>query len=356
MPPTQKPNKILVVDDEAQYRGMIKDLLDSQYTVKTVASGEEGISCLPDFEPDLILLDVVLPGINGYETCRLIRKNQLYGFVKIIMVSGKLEIGERLEGYDAGVDDYITKPFDCDELRHKVRIFLHLKRIEEVDNISGYLLRRFSIESRTPLNGIIAPAESILRNNLPMDQILQLAGIIQESSHRLLEFVRKATLFCDLKKGMRPRLSVGILKSHLQLLIQTHAVQASHKLVTIENTMSEDITLTVDWELIDKAMGFILENAIQYSPYSAIVGIKVSWHDDYVQIAISDQGEGIQPDLIDKLFDAHRCMQSLASLEECKGFSLLIAKHIIDLHGGAISAFNNPHKGSTFYITLPLTG
>jgi CheY-like chemotaxis protein len=350
---TPKTNKILIIDDEAQYRSMMKDILDDQYIIKLAGSGEEGLTMLPAFEPDMILLDIMLPGMDGYEICRTIRKNPCYNSVKIIIISAKLTIVERLEGYNAGADDYLTKPFDNDELNHKVRIFLHLKRIEEVDIITGYLLRRFSIEARTPLNGIISPAETLFRD-CPPDQVKQLAAIILESSNRLLEFVRKATLFCELKKGLTPKKTTGSLNTHLDRIIQECTTIASHRSIEIDMNNTEDIQLHVDWELIEKAFGYLIENAIEHSPPSATVDIRISRRNEYVQGAIADQGEGIASNLVDKLFDTCRCMQSLASMEECNGFSLVLVKHIVDLHDGAITAFNNPLKGSTFYLTLPL--
>jgi two-component system sensor histidine kinase/response regulator len=351
---TQKTDKILVIDDEAQYRGMMKDILDDQYTVKLAGSGEEGLALLPAFEPDMVLLDIMLPGLDGYEICRTIRKNSCYNSVKIIMVSAKLTLVERLEGYDAGADDYLTKPFDNDELNHKVRIFLHLKRIEEVDIITGYLLRRFSIEARTPLNGIISPAETLLRDCPPPDQIKRFASIILESSNRLLEFVHKTTLLCELKKGLTPQKTTGSLNTHLDGIIQARTTMASYRSIKIDINITDDILLYVDWELIEKAFGYLIENAIEHSPPSATVDIRISRRNEYVQVAIADQGEGITSNLVDKLFDTCRCMQSLANMEDCKGFSLVIVKHIVDLHNGAITAFNNPLKGSTFYLTLPL--
>lgn len=348
-----KTNKILVIDDEAQYRSMMKDILDEQYIIKLAGSGEEGITLLPAFEPDMILLDIMLPGMDGYETCRTIRKNPCYNSVKIIIVSAKLTLVERLEGYNAGADDYLTKPFDYDELNHKVRIFLHLKRIEEVDIITGYLLRRFSIEARTPLNGIISPAETLFRD-CPPEQVKQLAAIILESSNRLLEFVRKATLFCELKKGLTPQKTTGLLATHLDRIIREYTAMASHHSIKIDLSTTQDIQVYVDWELIEKAFGYLIENAIEHSPPSATVEIRISRRNEYVQIAITDQGEGITSNLVDKLFDTCRCMQSLAGMEDCIGFSLVLVKHIVDLHNGAITAFNNSLKGSTFYLTLPL--
>jgi K+-sensing histidine kinase KdpD len=116
----------------------------------------------------------------------------------------------------------------------------------------------------------------------------------------------------------------------------------------------DEILITVDWNMIDQAVGFLIENALEHSPPGATVGIKTQVKDGFIQIEVSDQGKGVEPELIDKIFDGCRCLQNLAQMDDCKGFSLALAKRILELHDGSISAFNNPIKGVTFYITLPL--
>jgi two-component system sensor histidine kinase/response regulator len=352
--PKSNRAKILVVDDEPLNRAMFRDLLNDCYTLRTASSGEEALTILPAFVPDLILLDIMLPGMDGYETCRAIRSEPSYSFTKIVMVSIKRNLQERLQGYEAGADDFLAKPFDCDELSHKVRIFLHLKRVEEVDLIAGYLLNRFSIEARTPLNGMIEPAKTLLQDDLPPHEVRQIAGIVLESAKRLHSFVRKTTLFCNLKKGLMPVKQKASLVSHLHMVIDKAGDAAATRSITIELNSADDIELPADWIMIDTALGYILENAIQQSPTRSTIAIRMSATSGCAQVTVTDQGNGIKPGLVDKLFDGNRCMQNLARLDDCKGFSLALAKQILDLHDGAISAFNNPEKGATFRLTLPL--
>ena len=103
-----------------------------------------------------------MPGIDGYETCLRICANPKLKHAKIIMVSAKAMVSERLQGYDACADDYLTKPFEEDELLAKVRVYLRLQSIEEIDQLKSDLLSLVSHETRTPLNGIIGPRKVIL--------------------------------------------------------------------------------------------------------------------------------------------------------------------------------------------------
>lgn len=126
----QRQSRILLVDDNPTNLAILEEMLGDEYRWEAATSGEEALEIAPDFQPDLILLDVMMPGINGYETCRRIRANPALRNVKIVMVSAKALVSERLEGYDAGADNYLTKPFDEKELLAKVRVYLSREQMK----------------------------------------------------------------------------------------------------------------------------------------------------------------------------------------------------------------------------------
>ena len=128
----QEKNKILAVDDNSINLAVIKELLGSQYDLMTVSTGIDAFKMAQEFRPDLIILDIMLPDIDGYEVCRQIRKSSLLRCTKIIMVSAKAMISERLKGYQFGADDYLTKPYDEEELLAKARAHLRPKPIKSV--------------------------------------------------------------------------------------------------------------------------------------------------------------------------------------------------------------------------------
>ncbi len=120
-------NRILIVDDSHVHREVLRELLCGQFDLRTASSGEEGLRLLQTFSPDLVLLDIMMPGIDGYETCRRIKNGPLGNFTQVILVSAKASARERLQGYDVGADDYVVKPFDHDELLAKVRVQFRLR-------------------------------------------------------------------------------------------------------------------------------------------------------------------------------------------------------------------------------------
>ncbi|MBT4643548.1 MAG: response regulator [Deltaproteobacteria bacterium] len=122
--------KILIVDDDKKNIKILSIMLADDYEVITATSGEEALDILESFIPDIVLLDIMMPGTDGYEVCRIIRTEKLLADIKILLVTAKTDLQDRLKGYEVGADDYITKPFTGDELLAKVKVFARLNEEE----------------------------------------------------------------------------------------------------------------------------------------------------------------------------------------------------------------------------------
>ena len=121
----QTRKKILVVDDDPNVIAIAKELLDEDYNLKTATIGEEALKIARDFIPDLIILDIMMPGMDGYEVCRRLREQSILLDAQIIMVSAKIELEDRIKGREMGADDYIIKPFEEENLLESVSFFLN---------------------------------------------------------------------------------------------------------------------------------------------------------------------------------------------------------------------------------------
>ena len=127
--------KILIVDDNEINVGIFKELLEEQYVLATVSSGQQCLEKIDQFKPDLVLLDIIMPGMDGYETCRRIKSEPRSETTHIILVSSKTSVESRLKGYEVGADDYITRPFDDDELLAKIKVQIRLR--EAIMNLAS---------------------------------------------------------------------------------------------------------------------------------------------------------------------------------------------------------------------------
>jgi putative two-component system response regulator len=119
--------RVLVIDDQETNRLVLEDLLEDEYEVQSAENGEQGLDILKVFGPDIVLLDVMMPGLNGYEVCRRIKEMPGGEFTPVLLVSAKSELNDRLQGYAVGADDYVVKPFDHDELLAKLRTHFRLR-------------------------------------------------------------------------------------------------------------------------------------------------------------------------------------------------------------------------------------
>jgi len=346
--------KVLIVDDARMNVTILKNLLQDRYIIETAASGEEALQVIPEFRPDLILLDIMMPGIDGYEVCRRVRKELQYRFTKIILVSAKALVDDRLQGYDAGADDYITKPFDKKELEAKVRVFSQLKHEEELNQLKGDLLLLFSHETKTPLSVIIGLSEILQKSSDLGDDLKGHLETISVKAYQLLEFINKTSLICSLKSGMEPSKSLGSVATHLKGATMELKDAASQKTVTFELDIINDMKLYADWTIVDKALGFVLENAVKFSPERGTVKVQTEQSNGRCVIRIMDQGEGIKKDWIDNIFDEF-AIQNIMHHQKGQGLSLAISRYIMEIHNGTIGVESTVGNGATFILSLPIS-
>jgi len=120
----KQKKKMLAVDDNPDNTTIVEELFHEDYDLRTAATGEEALEIALDFQPDLILLDIMLPDMDGYEVCRRLREHSSLSHTKVIMVTAKRELKDKVKGYKVGANDYITKPFDEESILESVAFFL----------------------------------------------------------------------------------------------------------------------------------------------------------------------------------------------------------------------------------------
>ncbi len=176
----QEKNKILAVDDNSINLAAIKELLGSQYDLMTVSTGLDVLKMAQEFRPDLIILDIMLPDIDGYKVCQQIRKSSLLRYTKIIMISAKAMVSERLKGYQVGADDYLTKPYDGEELLAKVCAHLRPKPIKAIqqneENLPNTLYGKINALLNSLANSLLELAQTLESGeNVSIDKRKRLA-------------------------------------------------------------------------------------------------------------------------------------------------------------------------------------
>ncbi len=348
-----RKNRLLIIDDDRRTTKLLLRIFKGKYDIMTASTGQEGLSLIQAFKPDLILLDIEMPGMNGYETCRKIKGDEKLSMIKVLLVSGHSQLEERLKGYEVGADDYVSKPFDNNELRAKVDVFMKLKRVEEIDSIKSNLLALFSHETRTPLCGIIGMSELLMENEGISEIMKQQVSLIHKNCTRLHTFIEKGTLLSNLKAGMELEYAPESVKQHLSTLTGDRDTKAGKRNICMTLECPEDIELSADWHTLDEVLGYLLDNAVKFTRKDSQVSTHAAVEDGMCVIDISDQGEGIDPEWIHNIFDEFAICDILHH-KEGQGLSLAIAKQVVELHSGEISVTSHPGEGAVFTVRIPL--
>jgi len=351
-----RQHRILAVDDNATNIAVMKEILARTYLLETAANGEEALAKAAVFKPDLVLLDIMMPGINGYEVCRKLRNDPTLCHIKIIMVSAKAMIQERLQGYEAGADDYLTKPFDTEELQAKVKVYLRLKTVEEVGQLKADVLALLGHETRTPLNGILPPAEVLMMDE-PMDisERVSWAKMIYQSGTQLFTFFDKVMTLSALKSGRMP--FNFELVNWVDLIREAQAQVAERekeKQVTVALEITEVSPRTVDRDLMQKVIFILLDNAVRFSPPGGKVTVSLDQDSTHLILQVRNEGPGIDSEFLPYLFD-DLTDTDIPHHTEGHGLSLAIAYQIVKEHGGEIQVSNPPGEETTFSVLLPIS-
>jgi len=387
MPPanfvTQKNDttNILVVDDQPDNLFLIEAILDDpNYMLTCLESGKAALDLVTQLSPDLILLDVMMPEMDGYTVTRIIRDNPSLPYIPILLITAH-DQSSVVEGLDAGADDFIRKPFDVNELRARVRSLLRLKH--SIDDQTHMIhqrddfVARLTHDLRTPLvaaNRVLDFCRNRAFGEVAEEAKDAIANVMQSNQNlldmvnTLLEVYRheagKKNLtystfnLADLSKSVVQELHILAVEKDLDCqLCDTDRVLASeHELFQIQGDALE--MRRVMMNLVANALKFTDQGHVHLhlkrhlDPPSAVVqaGLKTPSKAAWITVEVEDTGVGIAPDDQAQIFAWFR---QGTNMRAGSGLGLHLAHRIVTSHGGMITVDSTPGKGSTFTVFLP---
>ena len=381
--------KVLIVDDNPKNLQVLGKILQNEnYKIEFAVEGKTALEWIKNTEFDLILLDIMMPEMNGFEVCKEIRsRSGVNNDVPVIFLSADNERESILKGFEHGAQDYVTKPFDVRELLARVKTQLELKygkeRLKEVnqwleekvnertlelkevnkklgkaneklmnfDKVKAEFLNIISHEIRTPLNGIIGPI-SLLKNKLKDSNLSNLINILDISVSRLERFSLTALAITELQTDSK---KVTIREIKLNELIES-SVNEKYKMLEPKNLhlqidpIPDELKISVDSKLLKICFGSILENAIKYSPKNGNIFIRTTQEDASVVCEISDEGKGFSETALQRLFKMF--MPGDPHIDQNSGLELTLVKLIMDAHTGKIEVRNRKEGGASVKLIL----
>lgn len=353
------PARLLIVDDEASNFEVLEILLFREgFEMCYAASGQEALQQINEVQPDVILLDVMMPGMDGIAVAQQLKSNPQWQHIPILMVTALDAKQDLARCLDAGADDFISKPVDGLELRARVRSMLRIR--QQYDHLQSLMqLREDMVDAivhdlRNPLTNVVLSAEILRSTELSPKQcrhIHQISG----SCHRLASMIDSLLLMARMQAGQLEvhREPVDIAEIG-QSVVQTLSAIADQKNVTLLTQWPEQSRLSqVDKPLIERVLINLLDNAIKYTPCHTSVELHLEYPtNSTVQFQIIDHGPGIAPALHQEVFGKYNIGQAVEGVAQI-GIGLAFCKIAVEAHNGSICITENNPQGSVFTVSIP---
>jgi two-component system sensor histidine kinase/response regulator len=380
---------ILMVDDNPKNLQLLGNTLRNEgYQLEFATNGPTALAWLDKKDFDLVLLDIMMPDMSGFEVCEKLRVNPKNSDLPVIFLTAKTEKESIIEGFKLGAQDYITKPFDTAELLARVHTQLELRfrkeqlkdlnqsleeKVKErtqqlqeandklqnaneelllLDKAKSDFLHIISHEIRTPLNGIKGSLE-LIKENITGGSIDVLYEILDASVTRLERFSIAALKVTQLKTG---KYELDIQSFSLSNFIDSTLKKLSQKikeksLLLVKDFQSGTDIIFSDYELLSTCMEAIIANSIKYSPVNGKITIKIISNGNGKIIEVADEGPGFSALAMKNLFKLFSPGEK--HINENEGIELALTKLIMDAHNGTISVENHPKGGALVKLTFP---
>jgi two-component system sensor histidine kinase/response regulator len=380
--------EILIVDDVPGNLNFVSDILYNEgFRIVVATNGEDAIEITREKHPDLILLDIAMPVLDGYEVCRILKDDDSTREIPIIFLTAKGEDEDILKGFECGAVDYVSKPFNTSELISRVKTHLELRRkseelkqlnqiledkvidrtvqlqtlndsltianqnlskaykeLSKLDKAKNEFIRHINHELRTPLQGIhgfVRILSEIVENTEEKEYINSIDFLVK----RLVKLSELSLLFTEVRtENYQMQLERVRLSDCIAFALQNFEKPERHVQISVE-PIPEDLVIMADQKLICACIGIITDNALKFSTDNSVIEIKAWRESKTIRMEVSDNGPGYSEKAKEHLFD----LLSADNInEEFYGFGigLATAKIILDLLAASIEIENKPKGGA----------
>ncbi|MBS4059739.1 MAG: response regulator [Bacteroidetes bacterium] len=372
--------KILIVDDNPRNIQIVGNILMKEdVNIAYATEGAKAIELTKTNDFDLILLDIMMPGLDGFSVCEQLRLQKSTMMVPIIFLTAKTDAESIIKGFMAGANDYLTKPFNSAELTARVKTHLDLftkqKQLDELnqsleikvkertaqleaanrqllnlEKAKSEFLSIISHELRSPLNGMIGLTTLLSQTDLTPEQNEYLDSLTQ-TSRRLARFSEMALLITSLQtKNQTVEIYPVLIKVIIDIVIEEmQEIMIDKEIDLTQSFDNENIQLYVDADLIRKCISILIENAVYHLPAGGKIQLKVfEAEPEKICIQVNDNGLGFDSEVLDTINDFISNGNMIT--KEGVGLSLAAVKLIMDVHGGKIFVKNNPDNGASICL------
>jgi len=368
VPRPTRSGKVLVVDDDPKNRELLRNLLEAKgHSVTEAESGQKALGTVKATRPDVVLLDVMMPGMDGFEVCRRLKGNPDTAPIPVLMVTALEERSDRITGIDAGANDFLTKPVDPQDVVLRVRNAVAAKklydqlqesydRLKELEVLRDNLTHMIVHDLRSPLTGIMGFMQLVqMQAGQKLDDTeSQFLGKALASCSTLLEMINSLLDVNRLEEGKMPLKPARCdLRALADEAIETLGA-ATEGIKLRFDRPTEEVIAHCDPEVVRRIIANLLGNAIRFTPKEGEVRLALESDPERARVSVTDSGPGIPPDYREKIFDKFGQVEAREDNRKYStGLGLTFCKLAVEAHGGRIGLVSEVGRGSTFWFELP---
>jgi two-component system sensor histidine kinase/response regulator len=356
---------VLVVDDEPKNVQLLTDLLESRnYAVCPAADGEQALALARDRLPDVVLLDVMMPRLNGFEVCRRLKSEHKTAIIPVLLVTSLDARQDRLAGIDAGANDFITKPIDSADLILRVRnaavtkrlhdqVATQLRQLQELETARDTLTHMIVHDLRSPLTGLQGYLDLIRLDARGNAEILDYASEAQLIVSRLTEMISQVLDVSRMESGQMP---LSLQETDLAALLPAAGASLGpppNGIALGYDIPESPVAMACDPDLISRVVVNLVGNAFKFTPREGQVRVGLINEADRVRITVTDNGPGIPPEFRGKIFEKFgQAPLGQASGSRSSGIGLTFCKLAVEAHRGRIGLESAEGGGARFWFEL----
>lgn len=351
---------VLVIDDEADNFDVIETLLDGEgYQLSYISNGKQALALLDSLQPDIILLDVMMPHISGLEFCQRFKANPQWQHIPIIMVTALTTKADLSQCLATGADDFISKPVNGLELRSRVRSMLRIKqqydRVQSLLGLQEDMVNMIVHDLRNPLASILLSADLMQYHEVLSEKQKNRVNRILNSGQQLQCMIDSLLIMAKLDSGKmvlnRTEVDLGTICRSAISDLEPIATQKSLRLVS--QVPESGGSICVDACIFRRAIDNLLSNAIKFSPSHETIILKATCLDTGgAKIQVVDSGQGVNESLRESIFKKYEIGALKQGVTQI-GLGLAFCKLAIEAHAGTITIEDNQPQGSIFTILIP---
>ncbi len=350
--PAAAPSILIVDDMPANVLLLVRMLTDRGYNPRPVLSGKLALQTAREDPPDLILLDINMPEMNGFEVCEKLKADAVLKNIPVIFISALNETIDKVKAFRVGGVDYVTKPFQFEEIYARVQTHLHVRHLETLrDDLTHMVIHDLS-NPLLVIFGLLDVLEFQEAQNLSSStrEFVTLARLSAEELRNIISSVLDVSKIGagELRLTCEP-CDLGTL---IRTVLSTTHLLPGNRTVTFD-AQEEPLTVTADLGLLRRVLQNLISNAVSYTPSGGDVLITLTPSPAEVRVSVTDSGPGIAPEYHQRIFEKFGQVEDQGN-RTGTGLGLTFCKLAIDALGGRIGVESEVGKGSTFWFVLPL--